>query len=137
MFLSSGGSVLLILFPSERGCLLDICTVGVLVSSHLLQVHLYGVLHSLILFLEGPYTAVCGMSACYRQEDGGETRRDQRVGSIPDVCKAKRCVFRSSIFVDGGCRKLKHGFSAQHRHKLGTPESATPGRRRLHRVHLK
>ena len=44
------------------------CTIRVFVSSHLLQAHLYSVFQSLILFLEDPYTAVYGMSACHRQK---------------------------------------------------------------------
>ena len=54
VFLSSGGSF--VVFPFEGVCFLDLCTVRV--SSHFLQVHLYGVLKSLILLLEEPYTAV-------------------------------------------------------------------------------
>ena len=65
--MSSRGLVLLKLLPSEGRCLLDVYTFRVLVFSHL-QVHLDGVLQSLIILLEGPYTAVCSMSAHYRQE---------------------------------------------------------------------
>jgi len=91
------------------------CTVRVFVSSHLLQEHVYGVLHSLILFLEDPYTEVCGTSACHRQKGSERDEKRSTRWEYPECLQNREGC---SNFVDGECRKLKHGFSELHRHKL-------------------